>query len=69
MGNNARFQFTLFSLPVPCHLYSIFLPVADESMPTETPGRRNINDNGGSTLPSWMESDKEEEEENGLRTW
>lgn len=38
-------------------------------MPTETPGRRNINDNGGSTLPSWMESDKEEEEENGLRTW
>lgn len=38
-------------------------------MPTETPGRRNINDNGGSTLPSWMESDKEEEEENGLRMW
>uniref|UniRef100_A0A8B9ZKC8 Integrin subunit alpha E n=1 Tax=Anas platyrhynchos TaxID=8839 RepID=A0A8B9ZKC8_ANAPL len=41
---------------------------SDESMPTETPGRRNINDNGGSTLPSWMESDKEEEEENGLRS-
>lgn len=35
----------------------------------EAPEHRNTNDSGDSKLPSWMEEDVEEEEENGLRTW
>ncbi|XP_052659038.1 integrin alpha-E isoform X3 [Harpia harpyja] len=37
-----------------------------ENIPTEAPEHRNTNDSGDSKLPSWIEEDKEEEEENGL---
>ncbi|XP_009988429.1 PREDICTED: integrin alpha-E [Tauraco erythrolophus] len=37
-----------------------------ENIPTEAAEHRNTNDSGDSRLPSWMEDDKEEEEENGL---
>ncbi|KAM9614902.1 integrin alpha-E isoform 1-T1 [Morphnus guianensis] len=37
-----------------------------ENIPTEAPEHRNTNDSGDSKIPSWIEEDKEEEEENGL---
>ncbi|GAB0198010.1 integrin alpha-E [Grus japonensis] len=37
-----------------------------ENIPTDAPEHRNANDSGDSKLPSWVEEDKEEEEENGL---
>ncbi|XP_074969739.1 integrin alpha-E [Phalacrocorax aristotelis] len=37
-----------------------------ENIPAEAPEHRNTNDRGDGKLPSWMEEDKEEEEENGL---
>ncbi|XP_028941763.1 integrin alpha-E [Antrostomus carolinensis] len=37
-----------------------------ENIPTEAPEHRNTNDSGDSKLPSWIEEDKEEEEEDGL---
>jgi len=44
-------------------------PVAAANIPTEAPEHRNADDSGDSKLPSWVEEDKEEEEENDLRTW
>ncbi|KAM9272449.1 integrin alpha-E [Morus bassanus] len=37
-----------------------------ENIPTEAPEHRNTNDSGDGKLPSWVEEDKEEEEENDL---
>ncbi|KAM9218313.1 integrin alpha-E-like [Leptosomus discolor] len=37
-----------------------------ENVPIEAPEHRKTNDHGDSKLPSWIEEDKEEEEENGL---
>nr|XP_010298604.1 PREDICTED: integrin alpha-E [Balearica regulorum gibbericeps] len=39
-----------------------------ENIPTDAPEHRNTNDSGDSKLPSWVEEDKEEEEENASGT-
>lgn len=62
------FVHLLLSLPLPCHLCSNLFLVSAENIPTEAPEHRNTNDSGDSKLPSWIEEDKEEEE-NGLRMW